>query len=135
MPAPGLLVSFYRWRGSTPEPRRPERILTRHDTRVVPRAQLYNEHGVALVLTGFTVRYTLKDRASGTVKVNRATVTLEDQTLYPGMCYYQVVAADMDTAGTYSEEWEVDYGSGSKETFPASATPQTVTVLGDLDNV
>ena len=134
MPASGLLVPFYRWRGAMPEPARPERILIRHDTRIVPRACFKNEYGVALPLTGLTVRYTLRNRATDVVKVNRATVTLEDQALYPGTCYYQIIVTDVDTAGTYSEEWEVDYGSGSKESFPASPTPQTVQILGDVDN-
>jgi len=135
MPAPGLLIAFYRWRGATAEPTRPVRFLVRHDTRVVPRAQLHNEYGVAIPLTGLTVRYTLKDSATGgVVKVGRATASLEDQAAYPGMCFYQVLAADVDTAGTFYEEWEVDYGGGSKETFPANATPQTVTIVGDQDN-
>ena len=112
----------------------PERIIKRHDTRVTPRVRFLDEQQQPIVLTGLTVRYTLRALGTTTLKINRATATIPDQLVTPGEAFYQPVAADVDTAGLYEEEWEIDYGSGSKESFPVKAQI-IVSILEDLDDV
>lgn len=112
----------------------PARIIKRHDTAVLPRAKLLDEDGVPLVgLDSATVRYTLQAVATGVLKVTRATATVANQTTSPGEVSYQWLAGDVDTVGVYSEEWEVTYADGRKETFPTDA-PQYVEIQADLDN-
>lgn len=109
-----------------------DRILKRNDTNSWARMRLLDEHGAPINLTGATVRYTLQHIRLRTLKVNRQTATLMDQTIYPGEVYYEWLTADIDTAGTYREEWEVTYSSGEKETFPVGED-QIVRVIDDLD--
>lgn len=135
MAAVGLLIPFYRYRGLTFEPRRPERWLTRHSLKVVPRAKFYDEAGEPITLTGMTVRYTLKDVATQTLIVNRQTATLENQTTNPGEAYYPVTALQMANALDGVEEWEVDHGASGTETFPANGVAQVVRIVADVDNV
>lgn len=109
-----------------------DRILKRNDTNVLPRALLQDETGAVINLTGCTVRYSLLNVRLRTLKVNRASATLADQAIAPGEVYYTLVAGDVDTSGTYQEEWEVTYGSGKKETFPTGEA-QMVRIVDDLD--
>lgn len=111
----------------------PTRIIKRHDTKVTPRARFLDEDDTPLVLTGCTITYSLREVLTGTLKVNRATANQEDQGLYPGQCFYQFLDADVDTVGTYSEQWEVEYSSGLKETFPVG-TQQFLVIEEDYDN-
>jgi hypothetical protein len=111
------------------------RILHRHDTAVQPRVRLLDESGIPVAgLAGATVRYTLKNVATGQLKITRASATVPSQTLYPGEVFYQLVAGDVDTVGMFLEEWEVTYSDGTKETFPAGQA-QYVQILEDYDNI
>lgn len=112
----------------------PDRIIKRHDTSVQPRSKLLDEAGVALVLTGATITYTLRAVADGALKINRATGTLANQTSFPGEVFYQLTAGNVDTAGVYAEEWEIVHSGGTKETFPVG-TLQLVRIEEDADNV
>ena len=136
MPATGSLIAFYRDRGNVAEPRRPVRSLTRHSTKVVPRAKLYDEAGVAITLTGLTVRYTLKHLPTGVLVANRVTASLENQTTNAGEAFYQLLPTHVANADTdFVEEWEVDHGGGLTETFPATGYRQHVVIVEDVDNV
>lgn len=135
MAAAGWLVAFYRHRGDTLEPRRPERWLTRHDVKIVPRAKFHDETGTALVLTGITVRYTLKDRATGILVINRQPATAENQTTNPGEAYYQVSALQMANTLDGMEEWELEHTAGVKESFPVGTVAQVVRIVADVDNL
>lgn len=111
------------------------RIIHRHDTTVQPRVRLLDEDGDTLTdLATATVKYTMRNVASGALKINRASATVPNQTAYPGEVYYQFVAGDVDTAGTYVEEWEVTHADLTKETFPAGSV-QYVEIVADYDNV
>jgi hypothetical protein len=112
----------------------PDRLLKRHDTNLFARALLTDEHGAVLSLAGATVRYTLQHVRLRTLKVNRALASLADQAVSPGEVYYEWLTADVDTSGTYREEWEVTYSTLEVETFPAGSE-QFVRILDDLDNV
>jgi hypothetical protein len=111
----------------------PARVMKRHDTKVTPRVRLLDDAGQPLVLTGLTVRYSLRALGATTLKVNRQTAIVTDQQVTPGEVFYQFVAADVDTAGIYEEEWEVDYGSGVTESFPVHGQ-QIVQIVADVDN-
>jgi hypothetical protein len=112
----------------------PPRIIKRHDTRVMPRARLLDEYDQPIDLTGATVTYTLQDALSGVNKVTRASAFIDDQTSNLGEVFYQFAPADVDTVGFYSEQWEVVYATGEKETFPTGQT-QTVRIEPDFDEM
>lgn len=111
----------------------PTRIIKRHDTKVTPRARFLDENDVPLVLTGCTITYSMREVLTGVLKVSSGVATQEDQGLYPGQCFYQFAAVDVDTVGTYSEQWQVTYSSGLKETFPVGVE-QFVVIEEDYDN-
>ena len=112
----------------------PDRVIRRHDTAQQPRVKFLDEFGVALTgLSTATIRYTLTNIATGVVKINRATAVAADQGTYPGEAYYQLLSGDVDTSGTYQEEWEITYQSGAKESFPVGL-PQYVRIIDDQDN-
>jgi hypothetical protein len=71
------------------------------------------------VLTGATVRFSMKDHLSGAVKINRAAVTVVTATGSPTV-RYDWNGTDTDTAGFYFAEFEVTYAGGAIETFPNS---------------
>lgn len=110
------------------------RIIKRHDTAQQAQARLETDAGTPVALTGATVVYTLTNVATGEVKVLRAPGVVRNQLSFPGEVYYQWVAGDVDTAGTYAEEWEVTYPGGAKETFPVGQV-QYVVIEPDADNV
>lgn len=116
------------------EPRRPVRTLTRHDTKVTARVKLHDEAGVAIDLTGKTLRYSLRDLASGTLVVNRATAVLETQATNPGEAYYTYTAGQVAHALSGAEEWHLDHGSSVTETFPVGMYAQRVQIVADIDN-
>lgn len=134
MAAPGNLILFYRDRGTIQEPKRPVRTLVRHDTHVAARAQFYDEAGVAIDLTGKTVRYALRHVETQTLIVNRLAASLENQTTNTGEAYYTYLAAHVANAGDFVEEWIIEQAGGAQETFPVGV-PQVVRILGDQDAV
>jgi hypothetical protein len=109
------------------------RIIKRHDTAVQPRSQFKDENNAVIDLTGATVRYTLRNTDTLALKINRAAAVIESPAT-GGIAHYQFVAGDVDTSGTYEEEWEVTYPSTAKESFPVDA-PQFVIIKDDVDNV
>jgi hypothetical protein len=135
MAATGLLIPFSRYRGTILESMRPPRLLTRHDIKVVPRAKFLDEAGVAITLTGLTVRYTLCHMPTIVFLVHRGVATQENQTTNPGEAYFPLTADHVAHNGIYREEWEIDYGAGVKESFPVSGLSQVVRILEDADGV
>ncbi len=81
----------------------------------------------AVDLTGATVRFHMKD-SSGAIKVDAAATI---KTANPGVVQYDFTAADTDTEGTFTAEFEVTYGDGSIETFPNDGYI-TVVIKADL---
>lgn len=134
MAAPGLLIAFYRHRGLIQEPRRPVRILVRHDLHICAKALFLDEAGVAMDLTGKTVRYVLRDIPTQTIIVNRLAASLENQTTNTGEAYYPYLAAHVAHAAEGYEEWIIEQTGGAQETFPVGL-PQVVRIIGDQDAV
>lgn len=69
-------------------------------------------------LTGASVVFNMRLN-SGAVKVSRAAAVIVTETGTPTV-RYDWQAADTDTAGFYSAEFEVTYAGGAVETFPNS---------------
>ena len=111
----------------------PERTFKRHDTTPA-RARLLDATGAPKDLTGASGTYTLMDVSTGTLKVNRGGIVVRNQVTYPGEVYYAYAGGNVDTAGTYLEEWEIVYADGTKETFPVGQVV-TVRIEADADNI
>ncbi len=69
-----------------------------------------------IVVSGATVRFSMRNRQTTVVKIDRAACAIVDGAL--GVVQYDWQTADTDTAGVYEAEFEVTYSDGSIETFP-----------------
>lgn len=81
-------------------------------------------------LTGATVRFNMRVNSTGVITVNRALATIVTPTGAPTV-RYDWQAADTDTEGYYSAEFEVTYSGGAIETFPNSDYIR-VAITGDI---
>ncbi len=88
------------------------------DTKPVLQATLKDGAGNAVNLTGTTVKFSMRDVQSTTIKRDKGTVVLTDAA--NGIVTYSWVTADTDTVGTYLGEFEVTDGSSDVETYPNS---------------
>ena len=80
---------------------------------------LYALSPASVDLTGATVRFSMRDRVLGTVKINRVATVIVTPTVTPTV-RYDWQATDTDTIGFYEAEFEVTYANGKIETFPNS---------------
>lgn len=91
--------------------------IKRGDTRPFFGVSLVDGSGVEVVLaTNDSVRFSMRESSSQTVKVNRAVAVFEAG---GGDVEYRWQAGDTDTAGEYECEWEVTFADGTIQTFPA----------------
>lgn len=98
------------------------------DTAPAIKATLTDATDVVVNLSGATVRFIMKDKATGTTAVDAAaTVT----SAVNGLVQYQWQTGDTDTPDSYNAEFEVLFGNGTYETFPNSRYIQ-VKVKDDL---
>jgi hypothetical protein len=67
-------------------------------------------------LTDATVRFTMRNKLRGNVKINRATMTIIDAAA--GQVRYSWIASDTNVAGEFVGEIEVTFSSGKILTFP-----------------
>ena len=100
--------------------------LTKGDTSP---SLLYALTPTTVDLTGATVRFNMLLNG-GAVKISRAAAVVVTQTGTPTV-RYDWNAADTDTAGFYSAEFEVTYAGGAVETFPNSDFI-VVAITGDI---
>lgn len=112
----------------------PVRTLKRHDTKVTPWARFLDEAGAPIDLTGCTVVYTLQDQATQLNVITRASATIRTQATWPGEVFYQFLPSEVADVLMGSEEWEVSYPGGLKESFPVGDMVQVI-IEPDLDNV
>lgn len=87
--------------------------------------------GVAVDLTGATVRFLMRRTSKPAKSVNQAAAITSPTT---GDVQYQPVAQDIDTEGAYEQEWEVTFQSGKILTFP-NGDFNTVNIRRDLGDV
>lgn len=72
--------------------------------------------GTALNLTSATaVKFLMKPRAGGALKVDRAATVV---TPSAGQVRHDWEPEDTDTAGAFFGEFEVEWSTGDKQTFP-----------------
>ena len=106
-------------------------FVSRNDTAPAVVDTLQDYLGVAVNLTGATVRFHMTDRY-GATKVNALATGPSGGALdTTGQVQYQWVAADTDTAGEYLAEWQVTFQNGKVETWPDN-DHATVFVTADL---
>jgi len=67
-------------------------------------------NGAAINLTGCTLSWIMRNRATGVAIKQTATIV----TAATGSVEYQFVTGDTATAGVYDCEWEIVYTTGSK---------------------
>lgn len=88
--------------------------IKQNDTSPALQATLKDYADVVISLIGASVRFHMKD-LSGSIVID-APMTITNAS--GGVVRYNWQAADTDTAGTYSAEFEVTYSDLSIETFP-----------------
>lgn len=103
--------------------------LKRHDTAPIFTSLLTDSAGDAVVITGGSVKFKLKNASDGVLKVDAAAAIVDGPT---GSVSYTQSAADVDTAGRFHLEWEVTYSDGTVQTFPTIGT-NVVIIHADLD--
>lgn len=88
--------------------------IKQNDTSPALQATLRDANGLAVLLTGATVRLHMVPLNGGTTLDKLMTVV----NATGGIIRYNWVAGDTSAVGTYSVEFEVTYSDGSIETFP-----------------
>lgn len=78
------------------------------------------QDGSVVDLTGATVKFYMKNRDTGTVKINGVACTIVSASA--GTCKYVWQSGDTDTVGTYQAEVEVTFSGGTVQTGYESLT-------------
>lgn len=88
-----------------------------NDTTPSIEAILKDANKLPVNLTGASVKFSMRVRPAGAVKVNGAAATIVG-TATNGRVRYDWTASNTDTADTYEGEFEVTYSNGKLQTFP-----------------
>lgn len=107
----------------------PDFSLKAHDRKPSIQGAL-SVDGVAVNLTGCTVKFIMSTAPGATPKVNATAVIV---TAVSGVFRYDWAAADVDTPGIYDGEVQVTYADGTKQSFP-TLTYLSIDIVADLDN-
>lgn len=99
--------------------------LTQFDLQPVYPVTVVNSSGIAIDITGSTIRTTMRLENSTTIAINRSTagITLTDATA--GAFTYQWQAGDTDSTGLYDIEFETTPAAGGKFTLPNPTLSQS----------
>jgi hypothetical protein len=104
-------------------------VLKKDDLLPNVRATLTDNEGNAVDLTLATsVRFIMKSPSSDTAKVDAVGTIV---TPGSGVVQYTWSGTDTNTSGTYNAEFEVNWGSGVYQTFPANGYLE-VEIINDL---
>lgn len=112
--------------------------LSTNDIQPYYRVTVKDSDGALIDLTGASIVCTMKDSATGAVKINRqsAGIVIASQTTNKGEFEYRWQSGDTGTAGSYYIEFEVTPASGGKFTLPGPAEgPAQVIVVAGLDGL
>lgn len=104
--------------------------IKQDDREPAIRETLLTDDGNPILLSGATVKFSMIEPDSGTVKVNAATADVVDPNT--GVVEYAWTTGDTDTAGRYLREWEVTFASGRKETVPNDRRGYPTIVMSDI---
>jgi hypothetical protein len=90
--------------------------IKQNDTAADIERDFKDAFGAPVNVTGATIRFSMRVKPSGTVKVNVGAATIVDAAL--GRVKYNFTSSDTDTADTYEAEFQVTYTNGDVQTFP-----------------
>lgn len=103
-------------------------ITVKRNDREPPVAATLKADGAAYDLTSCTVKFIMRNKATGVVTVNASATILG---ALAGTVRYDWGASDTATAGAYDAEFEVTKPGGNKLTFP-NGRHLEVMILEDL---
>jgi hypothetical protein len=103
--------------------------IKKGDTSPSIQSILKDSAGVAVNITGATVKLHMKAVGSSSLKVDQ-TMTIVDAS--GGIVKYDWSSSDTDTVGTYYVEFEVTKADSSVETFPNNGNA-VVVITSSLD--
>lgn len=102
--------------------------IKKNDTSPAMLATLQDAKGIAIDLTGASVRFHMRPISGGEVTVDKpATVVTPDN----GIVQYDFASQDTEKTGTYKAEFEVTYSDARIETFPNDGYISVV-ILDDI---
>lgn len=113
----------------------PDFYIKRNDLQPIYKAQVLDSDGDPVSgLSGATIRVTLKNLATGTLKLNRVTTGASVSDATNAYIQYQWQSGDTDTSGKYYIEFEITPGSGGKFTVPTHPDEAAIVyIVDDLD--
>lgn len=102
--------------------------IKRNDTSPILQTVLSDANGVAIDLTGTTVKFYMKKYKATTPKINATAAIVNEDA---GIVRYLWQTGDTDTAGSYQAEFQITYDDGAVETFPNADFIQ-IDIINDL---
>ncbi len=107
-----------------------------NDLQPVYKVQAKNNDDTVIDITGAAIYMTLKNSKDSTLKVNRNSDKIEITDASNGLFQYNWEADNVDTAGIYYIEFEIDPSSGGKFTLPQPLQGRAeVHIISSLDTV
>jgi len=98
-------------------------------------AAVVDSAGAAVSLVGATIYVTMKDAATGIVKINRLTTGITITNGAGGLFEYHWQSGDTSLPGTYNIEFEINPQAGGVFTLPDDTTQAQVIITPSLSNV
>jgi len=90
--------------------------IGQNDTAAPITRDLKDAFGAPVNVTGASVRFSMRVKPAGTVKVDAASATVVNGGI--GRVRYTFSATNTNTADEYEGEFEVTFSDGSIQTFP-----------------
>ena len=106
--------------------------IVQHDLQPYYFFQVKDSNGVVNI-TGATIRTTMKDICTGTLKINRATDRVIVTDAVNGLGELRWQSGDTNVLGTYAIEFEITPGSGGKFTVPTRGQRALIQIVQSLD--
>ena len=94
----------------------PTFYVKQNDTLPVLEVFLKDAYGAPVNLTGSTIKFSMRVKPAGTVKVSLGTADIV--AAGAGRVKYAWVAANTDTVNDYEGEFQVTFANGGVQTFP-----------------